>query len=202
MEAIFMTTFSREYIEQVKQTLDIFPHEQFEALVNVLVTALRNKRNIFVMGNGGSGATASHWVCDMNKGCGYGREQRFRMMCLNDNIPTLLAYANDVGYEDIFVEQLKNFLEEGDVVIAISGSGNSKNVVKAIEYANSKGAITVGLVGYSGGKLLNLVQIPLHIPVNDMQIAEDIHMMVVHMTMRRLLQEFESGGLRPEKSQG
>jgi D-sedoheptulose 7-phosphate isomerase len=138
----------------------------------------------------------------MNKGCGYGREQRFRMMCLNDNIPTLLAYANDVGYEDIFVEQLKNFLEEGDVVIAISGSGNSKNVVKAIEYANSKGAITVGLVGYSGGKLLNLVQIPLHIPVNDMQIAEDIHMMVVHMTMRRLLQEFESGGLRPEKSQG
>jgi D-sedoheptulose 7-phosphate isomerase len=186
-----MTTFSRNYIEQVKQALDIFPHEQFEALVNVFITALQNKRNIFVMGNGGSGATASHWVCDMNKGCSYGREQRFRMVCLNDNIPTLLAYANDVGYEDIFVEQLKNFLEEGDVVIAISGSGNSKNVVKAIEYANSKGAITIGLVGYSGGKLLDLVQIPLHIQVNDMQLAEDVHMIVAHMTMRRLLQEFD-----------
>jgi D-sedoheptulose 7-phosphate isomerase len=197
-----MTTFSRNYIEQVKQALDIFPHEQFEALVNVFITALQNKRNIFVMGNGGSGATASHWVCDMNKGCSYGREQRFRMVCLNDNIPTLLAYANDVGYEDIFVEELKNFLEEGDVVIAISGSGNSKNVVKAIEYANSKGAITIGLVGYSGGKLLDLVQIPLHIQVNDMQLAEDVHMIVAHMTMRRLLQEFDRSGTLGKSDSG
>ena len=96
------------------------------------------------------------------------------------------------------MEQLKNFLEEGDVVIAISGSGNSKNVVKAIEYAKSKGAITIGLVGYSGGKLLDLVQIPIHIQVNDMQIVEDVHMMVVHMTMRRILQELDSGGLLQE----
>ena len=186
-----MSGFSNDYIEQLKRVLDMFPHQQFEVMVEVFLSALRNKRNIFVMGNGGSGATASHWVCDINKGCSYGREQRFRMVCLNDNIPTILAYANDVGYEDIFVEQLKNFLEEGDVVVAISGSGNSKNVVKAIEYANSKGAITIGLVGYSGGKLLDLVQIPVHIQVEDMQIVEDVHMIVAHMTMRRLLQEFD-----------
>lgn len=183
-----MGVFSSDYIERLRQALDTFPHEQLEAIVEVFLAALRNKRTIFVMGNGGSGATASHWVCDMNKGCSYGREHRFRMVCLNDNIPTILAYGNDVGYEDIFVEQLKNFLEEGDVVIAISGSGNSKNVVKAIEYAKSKGAITVGLVGYSGGKLLDLVQIPLHIQVEDMQIVEDVHMMVVHMTTQRLPQ--------------
>lgn len=186
-----MSGFFNDYIEQFKRALDMFPHQQFEVMVEVFLSALRNKRNIFVMGNGGSGATASHWVCDINKGCSYGREQRFRMVCLNDNIPTILAYANDVGYEDIFVEQLKNFLEEGDVVVAISGSGNSKNVVKAIEYANSKGAITIGLVGYSGGKLLDLVQIPVHIQVEDMQIVEDVHMIVAHMTMRRLLQEFD-----------
>lgn len=183
-----MSEFSRDYIERLKRTLDRFPHEQFEAMVEIFLAALRNKRTIFVMGNGGSGATASHWVCDINKECSYGCEQRFRMVCLNDNMPTILAYGNDVGYENIFVEQLKNFLEEGDVVIAISGSGNSKNVVKAIEYARSKGAITVGLVGYSGGKLLDLVQIPLHVQVEDMQIVEDVHMMVVHMTLQRLLQ--------------
>ena len=183
-----MNAFSRDYIERLKRTLEKFPHEQFEAIVEVFLAALRNKRTIFVMGNGGSSTTASHWVCDMNKGCSYGREQRFRMVCLNDNIPTVLAYANDVGYEDIFVEQLKNFLEEGDVVVAISGSGDSKNVVKAIEYAKSKGAITVGLIGYSGGTLLDLVQIPIHVQVEDMQIVEDVHMMVVHMTTQRLSQ--------------
>lgn len=194
-----MSEFSRDYIERLKRAINTFPHEQFEAIAEVFLAALQNKRTIFVMGNGGSGATASHWVCDMNKGCSYGREQRFRMMCLNDNIPTILAYGNDVGYEDIFVEQLKNFLEQGDVVIAISGSGNSKNVVKAIEYAKSRDAITVGLVGYSGGKLLNIVQIPLHIQVEDMQIVEDVHMMVVHMTLQWLLKESASGSLLQEK---
>lgn len=194
-----MSAFSHNYIERLKQALDLLPHDQFEAMIEVFLRALRNNRTVFVMGNGGSSATASHWACDINKGYSYGREQRFRMVCLNDNIPTILAYANDVGYEDIFVEQLKNFLEEGDVVVAISGSGNSRNVVKAIEYAKSRGAITVGLVGYSGGKLLDLVQIPLHVQVGDMQIVEDVHMMVVHMTMRRLLQEFDRGSTLKER---
>ena len=101
------------------------------------------------MGNGGSGASASHAAGDLNKGVSYGREKRFRVISLNDNLATLTAYANDVSYVDVFVEQLKNFLRPGDLVIAISGSGNSPNVLKAIEYANQQGAITVGLTGFT-----------------------------------------------------
>lgn len=111
------------------------------------------------------------------------------MICLNDTIPTVLAYANDVGYEDIFVEQLKNFFQPRDVVIGISGSGNSKNVVKAIEYAGTHGGITVGLCGYSGGSLCRMVHIPVLVKIDDMQKVEDVHMIVVHMTMQRLVEE-------------
>lgn len=187
-----MTFFSQDYINRLAKALEYFPHEQFEAMVDIILSAQRNNKTIFVMGNGGSSSTASHWVCDMNKGCSYGREQRFRMICLNDNMPTILAYGNDVGYEAIFIEQLKNLLNEGDVVIGISSSGNSVNIVKAIEYSKTRGAITIGLMGYAGGKLLDIAGIAIHIPVEDMQIVEDIHMIVVHMTMQRVIQCIDS----------
>ena len=182
-----MTSFSLEYIDKLKEILDVFPHEGFERLVSAIMDAYDQEKQIFVMGNGGSGATASHWVCDVNKGCSLHKEKKFKMICLNDNIPTLLAYANDLSYEDIFAEQLKNFFVPGDLVIGISGSGNSGNVLKAIEYANENEGKTVGLCGYSGGKLYGMVDIPILVKVDDMQKVEDVHMIVVHMTMQRIL---------------
>ena len=136
------------------------------------------------MGNGGSASTASHFVCDFNKGLSYGfSAPRYKFICLNDSLPSLTAYSNDVSYEDAFLEQLKNFFRAGDVVVGISGSGNSKNVLKAIEYANANGGISVGLTGYNGGELKKIAQISVHVPIDDMQVAEDAHMMLDHLAM-------------------
>jgi D-sedoheptulose 7-phosphate isomerase len=186
-----MNNFSYNYIQQLKEVLDAFPHHQFNRFYEVLIEAYEKEKHIFIMGNGGSGSTASHWVCDINKECCIHNGKRFKMISLTDNIPTMLAYGNDLSYEDIFLEQLINFFIPGDVVIGISGSGNSVNVIKAIEYANANGGITVGLCGYSGGTLLNLVQIPLHIPVADMQKTEDVHLIVGHIFMQRFLVEMK-----------
>ena len=184
-----MATFSVEYIDKLKDVLDGFPHEEFERLVSAMLDACDREKRIFVMGNGGSASTASHWVCDINKGCCLDKEKKFKMLCLNDSISTMLAYANDLSYEDVFVEQLKNFFVPGDLVIGISGSGNSTNVLKAIEYANENDGKTVGLCGYSGGKLYGMVDIPILVKVDDMQKVEDVHMVVVHMVMQRVLEE-------------
>ncbi len=136
------------------------------------------------MGNGGSGATASHFTCDINKGCCMDLNKKFKMICLNDSLPTLLALANDVSYDAVFVEQLKNFFLPGDLVIGISGSGNSPNVLRAIEYARVHQGVTIGLSGFSGGKLASLADIAWIAPVEDMQKIEDMHMIVVHMIMQ------------------
>jgi phosphoglycolate phosphatase-like HAD superfamily hydrolase len=120
-------------------------------------------------------------VADFNKGLSYGKRRRFRFMCLGDNTATLTAYANDVSYDDVYVEQLRNFLEPGDLVIGISGSGNSRNVVKAVEFANSSGAVTLGLTGYDGGALRKTAQHGVHIPIADMQVTEDLHMVLDHL---------------------
>jgi D-sedoheptulose 7-phosphate isomerase len=154
------------------------------------------------MGNGGSASTASHWVADLNKGCCLDYRKKFKAISLCDSISTMLAYANDLSYEEIFVEQLKNFLVPGDVVIGISGSGNSKNVLKAIDYANEHGGITVGLCGFSGGQLYRLVKFPILARVDDLQKVEDIHMVVVHMTMQLLNKELRGiHGLEKQKEQ-
>ena len=183
-----MNRFSENYIKELVMFLNLFPHEQFERLVITLIEAYRMNHTIFVMGNGGSGATASHWACDINKGCSLNRDKKFRMICLNDNVATILAYANDLSYEDIFVEQLKNFFNPGDVVIGISGSGNSTNVLKAIQYANKHGGVTIGLCGFHGGKLHRLVDISILARINDMQKVEDVHTIISHMAMQRICQ--------------
>jgi len=171
------------YLDRLKQTIDAISKKDISQLMNILLTAKDQGKTIFVMGNGGSASTASHFCCDFNKGISFGQEEMFKFMCLNDNIPTLMAYANDLGYEEIFIGPLKNFIQEGDLVIGISGSGNSVNVVKALEYANSKGAFTIGLTGYSGGKVKQICQHNVHIPVDDMQITEDLHMVIDHCIM-------------------
>ena len=174
------------YFNKLKSTLDHLDRKEIEQFINVLNKARENGNQIFIMGNGGSASTASHFCCDFNKGTCYGFDdkKRFKFICLNDNIPTMMAYSNDISYDDVFVEQLKNFLQPNDVVIGISGSGNSKNVIKAIEYANANRALTMGLTGYSGGKLRELAKYTVNANINDMQVSEDIHMILCHMIMQ------------------
>jgi len=140
-----------------------------------------NGRQAFVCGNGGSAATASHFVCDMVKGASYNRQPRFRILALNDSLPTLTAYSNDVSYESVFVEQLKNFARPGDLLMAISGSGNSPNVVRAAEYANSIGCLTLALTGRDGGRLGAIAKLNIQVPVPHMGRIEDAHMIICHM---------------------
>jgi len=184
----------KTYMNNLKNTIDAVSETQSDNFQNVIDTfkyAQENGKNIYLFGNGGSGATASHFASDMNKGASGGSDKRFRAICLNDNVALMLAISNDMSYEDVFVEQLKNFLEEGDVVLGISGSGNSKNVIKAIEYAKSNGAKTIGFCGYDGGKLKQIVDTSLHVPLNDMQISEDLHIIFVHALMRCLNPDYE-----------
>lgn len=173
-----------EYFSELKRTIDILSIEKLEKVINLILRAYEEKRQIFIFGNGGSGSTASHFSCDMNKGVSYGLRKRFKVLCLNDNVPIILAYANDISYTDIFVEQLKNFINPKDLVIGISGSGNSKNVLKAIRYANKNGAKTIGLSGFDGGKLVKIAQVAFIAPINDMQKVEDIHLMICHIIMQ------------------
>ena len=169
------------YFNLLKQSVDGLDRKAIISFVDLLLEARKNGNNIYIMGNGGSASTASHFTCDFNKGLSYKKDIRFKMICLNDNIATMLAYSNDLGYENVFVEQLKNFLKKDDVVIGISGSGNSKNILNAIEYANDLGAKTVGLTGFDGGKLKDIVDISIHADINNMQVAEDVHMTICHM---------------------
>jgi D-sedoheptulose 7-phosphate isomerase len=188
----FRTEFVSDYISRIKRILDDMQKydltEKANAIVDVLLTARKENKTVFIMGNGGSASTASHFVGDLSKGTIVDGYPRFKAIALTDNIPNMLAWGNDSCYEDIFVEQLKNFLNPGDVVIGISGSGNSKNVLRAIEYANAHNAITVGFSGFEGGKLKDLAQISLVVPSNYMQRIEDIHLLLEHM-MTSLIRE-------------
>ena len=139
---------------------------------------------IYVCGNGGSAATASHMQNDFNKGISEYVENKFNFYCLNDNVPTMMAIANDIGYEEVFVFQIRNKIKSDDLFIGISGSGNSKNVLNAVRYAKEKGAKVVGITGYSGGELKKIADYSMHVDENDMQIAEDIHMTFDHMMMK------------------
>lgn len=181
-----MNIFSKTYIQELITVLDLFPHDQFEQMIDTMIEAYHEERTIFVMGNGGSASTASHWACDINKGCSFGRFKKFKMVCLNDNISTILAYANDLSYDHIFVEQLKNFFRSKDVVIGISGSGNSVNVLNAIKYAKNNDGVTIGLSGFDGGKLYDLVDIAIVAKINDMQKIEDTHIIIAHMAMQKI----------------
>jgi D-sedoheptulose 7-phosphate isomerase len=185
------------YREELTRAVESVPVESFEEFVRLLEQAYREERQVFLMGNGGSGATASHAACDLNKGVSFGLEKRFRVFCLNDNVPTTMAYANDLSYEDVFVEPLKNFLRSGDLVIALSGSGNSRNILKAIEYANQKDAHTVGLAGFSGGKLAGMVRTSIVARVDDMQKAEDVHMILFHVAMQVLCARLHQPSVLP-----
>jgi D-sedoheptulose 7-phosphate isomerase len=141
------------------------------------------QNTIYIFGNGGSSATASHFQNDFNKGVSEHTEKKFNFLCLNDNVATVMAVANDIGFEEVFKFQLEGHLKRGDLIVAISGSGNSANVINAVEYAKSLGHKIIGLTGFSGGKLKKLSDVSLHAPINSMQVTEDIHMIFDHLMM-------------------
>ena len=198
----FRKEFVNDYINRVKKILDKMLEsnlmETINKIVEILYKARQDKSTVFIMGNGGSASTASHFVGDLSKGTIVEGYPRFKAISLTDNIPNMLAWGNDSCYEDIFIEQLKNLLAPKDVVIGISGSGNSENVLRAIKYANEHGAITIGWSGYAGGKLKDLAQVPLVIPSQYMQRIEDIHMLLEHM-ITSLIRE-EQYKLKTDKS--
>jgi D-sedoheptulose 7-phosphate isomerase len=174
-------TFPTEYKRSLLEAIERIDLASVDRAIEWFRVARDLGRRIFVCGNGGSASTASHFVCDMVKGASQCGNARFRIQALTDSVPTLTAYSNDIGYEVVFVEQLRNFAEPGDLFMAISGSGNSPNVVRAMEYANSAGCRTIALTGRNGGKLGPLAQLNIQIEAPHMGRIEDAHMIVCHM---------------------
>lgn len=173
----------KEYLAHEIRVLESLDVESINAALNLLQSTFENGNTVFTFGNGGSSATASHFQNDFNKGVSEHTEKKFNLLCLNDNISTMMAIANDIGFEEIFRFQLTGHIKPGDVVLAISGSGNSKNVINAVEYAKEQGCKVIGLTGFGGGKLKELSDVSLHAPINSMQITEDIHMIFDHLMM-------------------
>lgn len=188
----FRKKITKEYLQEIREILDLMEDDlvnKMDTLATILFEAREKRNTIFIMGNGGSASTASHFVGDLSKGTIVEGFPRFKAVALTDNIPNMLAWANDKSYEDIFVEQLKNLMEPGDVVIGISGSGNSMNVIKAIEYANENGGITIVFSGFDGGKLLKSAQENIHVPSSYMQRVEDIHLLIEHLLTSLIREE-------------
>jgi D-sedoheptulose 7-phosphate isomerase len=170
----------RSYFAALSATVNKLPHAVIENVVTSLVDAFESKRTVFLFGNGGSAALASHFACDLGKGTVNGSGKRFRVLALTDNVPVMTAWANDSNYEDIFAEQLINFVSPNDVAFAISASGNSPNVIKALDVARQAGASTIGLTGFAGGKMKALCDACIVIPCDNMQLIEDLHLSVAH----------------------
>ena len=173
----------KQYIDMEKAVLDSLNGEEINEVMNVLENARLKGKRVFICGNGGSASTASHLECDFNKGISYDQTVKYDIECLSDNVPMMMAIANDISYDDIFVVPLRNKLKLGDIVIGISGSGNSTNVLKAFEFANGIGADTIALTGYSGGKLKEIAKYNIHVNIDNMQIVEDVHLVLNHMMM-------------------
>ena len=171
------------YLEQEIDIMKRIDVSAVNEVLNLLEAGMKREATIYVFGNGGSAATASHFQNDFNKGVSEHIDKKFRFLCLNDNVATVMAVANDVGYEEVFRFQLQGKIKEGDILMAISGSGNSPNVINAVEYGKKQGCKVVGLTGYSGGRLKELSDISLHVPINSMQITEDVHMIFNHLMM-------------------
>ncbi len=180
-------TFS-EYSKYMKSALDKVSQSEIDKLIELILHAYKNEKMIFVIGNGGSAANASHFAQDLAKGTRKSLEQRKRIkaLSLTDNLPFITALGNDDGYETIFEQQLRTFAQAGDLLIAISGSGNSPNIIKAVEWANKNGITTIGITGFNGGKLKQINTYSLHVPLDDMCTSEGIHSSIMHYVILEL----------------
>ena len=175
-----MQTIVNSYFDDVVQTMRNMPVATIDRIVEALMQAYESSRMIYLFGNGGSAALASHFACDLGKGAANGSGKRFQVLALTDNVPLITAWANDARYEDIFAEQLINFVRPDDIAFAISGSGRSPNVLKALKVAREAGAFTVGLTGFQGGEMKGLCDLCVVVPSDNMQIIEDLHLSVTH----------------------
>jgi D-sedoheptulose 7-phosphate isomerase len=169
------------YLSDVQGTLSKLPIDEIERVVNLLREARAQRKRVFLFGNGGSAATASHLACDLGKGTNRHGRPRLRVVALTDNVPLISAWANDSSYEDIFAQQLQEQVEPGDIAIGISGSGKSPNVLNAVKVARSAGAITIGLTGFDGGDLKSLVDLCITVPDSSIDKVEDVHLMLGHV---------------------
>jgi D-sedoheptulose 7-phosphate isomerase len=181
----------QNYISILQQTLDQLPKQSIADVIRVLQHARMQGNQVFAMGNGGSASTASHFVCDLAKNTRREGLPRFRAIGLTDNMAALSAYANDEGYENVFSEQLINLIQPGDVVIAISASGNSKNVLNAIKEARKHQATTIGFTGFDGGRLGQMVDINILVKSNIIEHVEDIHLILEHMIIKTIKEQLQ-----------
>lgn len=177
----------RHYFATVQNLLDEVPFDAVEPVVDALMAANHAGQTVFICGNGGSAATATHFGCDLAKRPIVPGQPRFRVIALTDNNALMTALSNDISYDAVFAEQLLPLVRRDDVVIGISGSGNSRNVLKAMEVAREAGATTIGFCGYDGGKLKGMVDLPVHVPSHNMAMVEDVHLMLEHAICERLL---------------
>jgi D-sedoheptulose 7-phosphate isomerase len=174
-------TFTQAYLQALQQVIGQLDQTKVEEWIQVLKKARDNGNRLFIIGNGGSGAIASQIIPDFNKGGSHGKPKRFKMITLTDNTPWITALANDISYESVFVEQLKNFAEKGDVLIALSGSGKSPNVLRAVEYCNSIGCETLSISGFGGNELSKIAKSALVVPANHMGRVEDCMFIITHV---------------------
>lgn len=174
------------YLSKLQQTMNQLPEERIQQVIQLLVEARMNRRQVFIMGNGGSASTASHFVCDLAKNTRKPELPHYRVIGLTDNMAIFSALANDEGYENVFSQQLISLVQPGDIVIGISTSGNSANVNKAVEVANMMGATTIGFTGFDGGRLRSLVDVEIHVPSDCIEHVEDIHLMLEHLIVKAL----------------
>lgn len=174
----------QKYVDSEIKVLEALDIKAISEVMNVFEKARKNGNRIFICGNGGSASIASHFCCDFNKGVSEHQDKKYNFECLSDNVATMMAVANDISYDEVFRFPLKNKMQEGDVLVGISGSGNSKNVVNAFNFAKTiKNSKTVALVGYSGGELKNVADYCIHVNLDNMQISEDVFQILDHMMM-------------------
>jgi D-sedoheptulose 7-phosphate isomerase len=182
----------RNYVDRVRHVLDTLDHDAIERVVAILIGAHETNRTVFICGNGGSASTASHMAADLGKNTAVPGKSRLRVMSLTDNMSWFSALGNDLGYENVFVEQIANLLKPGDVLIAISASGNSPNVVKAAEFTRAGGGTVVALVGFEGGRLKEIADVAIHTRSGDYGPVEDSHLMLDHIFVEALCRHIHS----------
>ena len=188
------SAYITSYKAQALATMDAIPEEQIADLIGLLARVRQEGRQVFICGNGGSAASASHLANDLGKGASVGRKLRFRVLSLTDNIPWITALANDSTYAEIFVDQLRNFARPGDLLVAFSGSGNSPNIVKAVEWAAQEGLLTVGLTGETGGRLGQLARFPILVQSSHMGHIEEAHFLILHLVSYYFMEVEEQEG--------
>jgi D-sedoheptulose 7-phosphate isomerase len=183
------------YLLEAQRVISEMPEQPIAATVSLLYETWRHRKQLFIFGNGGSASTASHMANDLSKATIVAGKPRMRVMALTDNIALITAWANDNSYDDVFKEQLENLLESGDLVIAISASGDSPNILRAIEFAKLRGAVTVGWTGLSGGRLKETARYCVHAPTDDVGLIESAHLVLDHLVTKQIRQRIQADGI-------